>query len=156
MSRVVKRRITLKIIWWIYIIMLFLLVVIKFHGSTSAIISRIERYSLPGSINYNLIPFRSISVQLESISEGWARYNLLGNIVPFMPFGFLLPIAFRKINLFWKVIGVGFVVDLSIEVFQYITKIGSFDVDDIILNMIGIVLGYLLMRFTDMIFVSKK
>jgi hypothetical protein len=35
MSKVVKRRITLRIIWWTYIIILFLLVVIKFHGSTS-------------------------------------------------------------------------------------------------------------------------
>lgn len=95
MSKAFKRRITLRIIWWIYIIMLFLLVVIKVHSSTSAIISRIQNNSLPGSINYNLIPFRSIGVQLENISEGWARYNLLGNIVPFMPFGFLLPIAFK-------------------------------------------------------------
>lgn len=76
--------------------------------------------------------------------------------MPFMPFGFLLPIAFRKINLFLRVIGVGFVVDLCIEVFQYITKIGSFDVDDIILNMIGIVLGYLLMKFTNVLFIRKQ
>lgn len=72
-----------------------------------------------------------------------------------MPFGFLLPIAFRKINLFWKVIGVGFIVDLFIEVFQYITKTGSFDVDDIILNMIGIALGYLFMKFNNTQFVRK-
>ncbi len=149
MPKVVKRRIALKIIWWIYIIVLFLLVIIKFHGSIPEIISRIESNSLPDSINYNLIPFHSIGVQLENISKGWARYNLLGNIVPFMPFGFLLPIAFWKINSLWKVIGTGLVADLCIEVFQYITKTGSFDVDDIILNMIGIVLGYLLMKFTN-------
>lgn len=156
MPKVVKRGITLRIIWWSYIIALFLLVVIKFHGSISGIISRIESNSLPDSINYNLIPFRSMGAQLKNISEGWARYNLLGNIVPFMPFGFLLPIAFRKINSFWKVIGVGFIVDLCIEVFQYITKTGSFDVDDIILNMTGIVLGYLLMKFTNILFVRKQ
>ena len=155
MTKVDKRKITLRIIWWIYIIALFLLVVIKFHGSTSGIISRIENNSLPGSINYNLIPFRSIGTQLENISEGWARYNLIGNIVPFMPFGFLLPIAFRKINSFWKVIGVGFIVDLCIEVFQYITKTGSFDVDDIILNMIGIALGYLFVKFINTQFLRK-
>lgn len=136
--------------------MLFLLVVIKFHGSTSAIINRIESNSLPGAINYNLIPFHSISVQLAHISQGWARYNLLGNIVPFMPFGFLLPIVFDKMNTFWKVIGVGFAVDLCIEVFQYITKTGSFDVDDIILNITGIALGYLLIKFARIIFVREQ
>lgn len=156
MSKMIKHRIVLKIIWWIYIIVLFLLVVIKFYGSTSAIISRIENNSLSGAINYNLIPFRSISLQLAHISQGWARYNLLGNIVPFMPFGFLLPIVFDKINTFWKVIGVGFAVDFCIEVFQYITKIGSFDVDDIILNMSGIILGYLLMKFTKVLFFKEQ
>lgn len=60
--KMIKSRIILKIIWWIYIIALFLLVVIKFNGSTSGIISRIENNRLPGSINYNLIPFRSIGV----------------------------------------------------------------------------------------------
>lgn len=156
MPKMIKCRITIRIIWCIYIILLFLLVVIKFYGSTSEIISRIENNSLPGSINYNLIPFYSIGVQLENISEGWARYNLIGNIVPFMPFGFLLPIAFRKINSFCKVIVVGLAADLSIEVFQYTTKTGRFDIDDIILNMIGIVLGYLLMKFTNTLFVREQ
>lgn len=149
MPKVVKPKIIVGIIWWVYIIVLFLLVVIKFNGSTSGIISRIESNNLPGSVNYNLIPFNSIGDQLENISEGWARFNLLGNTVPFMPFGFLLPLVFKEINRFWKVISVGFVVDFCIEIFQYITKTGSFDIDDIILNTIGIALGYLLMRCTS-------
>lgn len=151
-----KSRIALKIIWWIYIIALFLLVIIKFRGSISEITNRIEAYSVPNFVNYNLIPFRSIGVQLKNISEGWARFNLFGNIVPFIPFGFLLPIAFVKINSFWKVVGIGFAVDICMEIFQYITKTGSFDIDDIILNMIGIVLGYLLMKFTTILLVKKQ
>lgn len=146
MEKLDKREKRLRRIWWMYIIALFLLVVIKFHGSLSAITSRIEYNSLPSSINYNLIPFQTIGSQLENISAGWAQYNLLGNIIPFLPFGFLLPLAFKKIHSFGKVIGVGFVAILCIEVFQYATKTGSFDVDDIILNMTGIVLGYLLMK----------
>jgi glycopeptide antibiotics resistance protein len=45
---------------------------------------------------------------------------------------------------------------LNIEVFQYITKTGSFDVDDIILNMIGIALGYLIIKFTRVLFVREQ
>lgn len=87
---------------------------------------------------------------------GWARYNLLGNIVPFMPFGFLLPVVFGKINSFWKVLTVGLAADFIIEVFQYITRIGSFDVDDIILNMIEIAFGYMLIKFTNVLFSKKQ
>ena len=155
MSNIRKHRAILTIIWWVYIIALFLFVILKFNGSFSRIINRIEYNSLPDSINYNLIPFHSISVQLERISEGWARYNLLGNIVPFIPMGFLLPLVFDKINAFWKVIGVGFVADLCFEAFQYITKTGSFDVDDIILNMTGIMFGYLLMKLTKTLFIRE-
>lgn len=42
------------------------------------------------------------------------------------------------------------------EVFQYITKIGSCDVDDIILNTAGIALGYLLIKLTGIIFVREQ
>lgn len=94
-------------------------------------------------------------VQLMNISEGWAQFNLLGNIVPFIPFGFLLLKAYRKINSFWKVFSIGLVVDLFIEVFQYISKMDSFDFEDIILNISGIVLGYVLMKFTNILFINK-
>ena len=64
----------------------------------------------------------------------WALKNLLGNLLPFIPFGFLLPIAYPRIKAFFKV--------LFIEIFQYMTRLGSFDIDDIILNMVGVLSGY--------------
>jgi len=67
----------------------------------------------------------------------WALKNLLGNLLPFIPFGFLLPIAYPRIKAFFKVFAV-----LFIEIFQYMTRLGSFDIDDIILNMVGVLSGY--------------
>ena len=64
----------------------------------------------------------------------WALKNLLGNLLPFIPFGFLLPIAYPRIKAFFKVFLVGMFAVLFIEIFQYMTRLGSFDIDDIILN----------------------
>ena len=99
---------------------------------------------MQGSINYNLIPFRSMSTQIEYITQWWALKNLLGNIIPFVPFGFILPITYKKFRSTIKVFFTGLASILLIEIFQFLAKLGSFDVDDIILNMIGIVCGYLM------------
>ena len=139
-----NKRKVMRIIWWIYIVLLFLVVVIKFRGSFAELRERISLYSMENSINYNLVPFKSIGSQIRHITESWALINLLGNIVPFVPFGFLLPIAYPKINSFVKVFAVGFLSVILMEIFQLITKLGSFDVDDIMLNCLGIIVGYVL------------
>lgn len=135
---------SLKILWWVYIVLLFVFVVVKFKGSFYELSNRVNSYSTQGSINYNLIPFRSMSTQIERITQWWALKNLLGNIIPFIPFGFLLPFTYEKFSSTIKVLSAGLASILLIEIFQFFTKLGSFDVDDIILNMIGIVCGYLI------------
>lgn len=143
-----------KILWWLYIALLLVFVVIKFKGSFYELGDRITSYSMPGSINYNLIPLRSISPQLTHITQWWALRNLLGNIIPFVPFGFLLPITYKKFNSAIKVLPAGIASILLIEIFQFFTKLGSFDVDDIILNTIGIVCGYFM--FSLLKYVNNK
>lgn len=145
-----------KIVWWLYIALLFIVVVVKFKGSFYELSDRINSYSMRGIINYNLVLFRSISVQIRHISQWWALKNLLGNIIPFMPFGFLLPITYRKFNSAIKVLSTGIASILFIEIFQLLTKLGSFDVDDIILNMIGIICGYLMLLFFNHILIRKR
>lgn len=140
-----KRKLLIKVIWWIYFVLLFGIVIIKFRGSFSELLIKME--STPFGTNYKLIPFKSIGEQLSHFSEGWARFNLLGNIIPFVPFGFLLPVVSEKINSFIKILFAGFGFLLFVEVFQFFTRLGSFDVDDIFLNMLGIFIGYLLIWF---------
>lgn len=133
-------------IWWIYISLLLAVVVFKFRGSFTELGNRIT--STPWGTNYNIVPFRSIGEQIEHISEGWARFNLLGNILPFAPFGFLLPIVWRKFNSFKGIFISGILWILFIEIMQFITRLGSFDIDDIFLNMLGIIIGYTFFIFT--------
>ena len=146
---------TLKILWWVYIALLFVFVVVKFKGSFYELSDRINTYSMQGSINYNLIPFRSMSAQIERITQWWALKNLLGNIIPFIPFGFLLPVTYKKFSSAISVFVIGLASILLIEIFQFFTKLGSFDVDDIILNMTGIVCGYVIFLVTNRLFIRR-
>ncbi|MCD8125552.1 MAG: VanZ family protein [Lachnospiraceae bacterium] len=133
-------------LWRIYILLLFVFVVIKFNGSLEGLSERIEMYSQPGYRNYNLIPLRTIRMQLRYVRADWARLNLLGNVLAFLPFGFLLPLAYgKRMNSLQRVFFVGLISVAVIELFQLITKLGSFDVDDILLNMLGILGGYWLL-----------
>ena len=146
---------TLKILWWVYIALLFVFVVVKFKGSFYELSDRVNTYSMQGSINYNLIPFRSMSAQIERITQWWALKNLLGNIIPFIPFGFLLPITYKKFSSAISIFVIGLASILLIESFQFFTKLGSFDVDDIILNMTGIVCGYVIFLVTNRLFIRR-
>ena len=69
--------------------------------------------------------------------------NIAGNVVAFMPFGFCLPlIADHRIKFFGCMLYT-FGLSLAIELIQLVSKVGSFDVDDLMLNTLGGVLGYL-------------
>ena len=83
---------------------------------------------------------------------GWhiTIVNLLGNVVCFMPFGFLLPTISGK-KICKNIISVtlfAVLFSVCIETAQLLAKVGAFDVDDIFLNMIGGLLGYVAMRLT--------
>ena len=95
--------------------------------------------------HYNLVPFREIRryLQYPKVLGTYAVVtNLVGNIVGFLPFGSILPVLKRNMRNFWKILLLSFEFSAMIEVTQLITKVGSFDVDDIILNTLGGVLGY--------------
>ena len=69
--------------------------------------------------------------------------NLFGNVIIFVPFGFFMPMASRYRSFFYTVF-YSFGLSLCVETFQLLTKVGSFDVDDLLLNTIGGLCGYIL------------
>jgi glycopeptide antibiotics resistance protein len=95
----------------------------------------------------NLIPLvKSISMIQNAITLGVmvrdVVINLLGNLLLLVPLGFFLPVLSEKSRSAFKIIGLGFVVSLSIEMSQFILAVRIFDVDDILLNTLGALLGY--------------
>lgn len=103
---------------------------------------------------YNLIPFREISrfyTYKEVVGFSSFMLNLFGNILVFIPFGFILPIIrIRKRKLFDVILSI-FLLSLTIETIQLFLRVGAFDVDDLILNTMGGVIGYILFLITNCI-----
>ena len=125
-----RYRVIGKILFVLYIIFLLYFLIFSRNGT----------YDEP---HYNLIPFQEIlrywnyRDQLGMLS----LENIVGNIVIFMPLSFLGAVA-RSGHSFLKTSLDGFLLSLVVEIFQLISRVGTFDVDDLILNTLGAILGY--------------
>lgn len=107
--------------------------------------------------HFNLIPFVEI-IRFVKYREYLGYYNvminLLGNVIAFIPFGALIRWVIDKSVRWYHVMGYTFLFSLSVELLQLVAKVGSFDVDDLILNTFGGVVGffvYYLLRWMDKI-----
>lgn len=99
---------------------------------------------------YNLEPFVEIKRFYHLLGTGChekAVLNLLGNIVCFTPFGLYLAVEMEKKKaLIFKVTLLTFLFSLCVETVQLYFKIGIFDVDDLMLNTLGGMLGGMLYK----------
>ena len=103
---------------------------------------------------YNLHPFREIRrfwVYREKLGMFAVICNLAGNVAGFIPFGMILPVIWRKTDSFFRIMLLGFEFSLCVEIIQLVWKVGSFDVDDLILNTLGSVIGYLLFSLCNVV-----
>lgn len=103
---------------------------------------RAHPVALPAS--YNLVPLKSIA----QYTRGYPRndtirvINLYGNIGVFMPFGLITPVLRRKWSGFKTAFLVSAAFSLLLETLQFITGQGVADIDDLLLNVSGGLLGY--------------
>ncbi len=98
---------------------------------------------------YNLVLFKEIRrFWVNRDILGWQNVivNIAGNVVAFMPFGFFIPMFCNRGKKFFCCTVLSALFSLAVETVQLITKVGAFDVDDIFLNAIGGLLGYILYR----------
>lgn len=128
-------RICSKIMFGVYII--FLIYFLFFAESTG-------RTFESRSYHYNLDLFKEIGrfIKYRNVLGMQAvLLNLLGNVVAFIPFGFFLPILHPRCRSFMYTTFFSFEFSLMVETIQLVSKVGSFDVDDLLLNTIGGALG---------------
>lgn len=128
---------------------------------------RTEHYS---TYQYNLELFAEIKRYLnnwEQIGISLFLVNLVGNVVVFVPFGFLVPVIYREqrkkvvyqghfFRGFVFVTILGALFSLCIETIQLVTKVGCFDVDDLFLNTCGVIIGYFLYYLSKKVIASFK
>lgn len=96
----------------------------------------------------NIIPFKTISSFFERLNNSTINTNIVvmnmsANLLMFIPMGMALPVLFnKKFNKLWKTTLFVIILVLFIEIIQFITFCGSADIDDLILNTLGCIIGY--------------
>ncbi len=135
-----------KLLMWVCFIAYLLLLGYLLFYSTS-----FGRTTERAEYRYNLIFFQEIGrfLGVGLRTGNWYLFvlNVLGNIVVFMPLGAFLPKLFVSCRKLTATTILTMELSLCIELIQLVTKVGSFDVDDIFLNTLGGLCGYLLYIF---------
>lgn len=135
-----KTRKLLRIgVWILFVIYLGLLCYFLFFSEMMG-----RTYS-ERSYHYNLMPLKEIKrfiIYRKVLGTKAVCFNLLGNIVAFIPYGMLLPLLAHNRRKFYRIVLLSFDFSLLVELVQLVSKVGSFDVDDLILNTIGGAIGY--------------
>ena len=128
-----------------FVIYIFALCVILFFGSRG----HWNQFSIweYAAMQMNLVPFETIALYVramirDTINLNIAIANLLGNFLLFMPMGIYLPLLFQKIRSLVDFLLYMIPVLSLVELVQLLTKRGSFDIDDLILNLAGAILGF--------------
>lgn len=130
------------IVWLLFLAYMCLLLYLVFFAEDMG------RAEAASGYKYNLTPFQEIERYKKYLGH-WdtigkiAFMNIIGNILAFVPFGILFPeLCEGKVGIIFTIV-IGFSLSLVIECIQLITHVGCFDVDDLILNTSGVLVGYI-------------
>lgn len=119
---------------------------IYYGEGTSGLLAGLGR--LHSGSGINLSPFKTMNGFINSGFNAGFLINIIGNIAMFIPLGFFLPLLWKRWQKGWKMAIVSLIIPLVIETTQlFIGR--SVDIDDVILNAIGIVFGYGMWRLSE-------
>jgi glycopeptide antibiotics resistance protein len=100
-------------------------------------------YPAPGQVvEPNAVPFRTIGIYLANLDSGFWMRNMIGNLLLLMPVGLIGPILLPWMDRWWRVLVTALVLGAAIELAQLWVPQRSADVDDLLLNVVGAMLGY--------------
>ena len=139
MEKGTKRRVK-KLGTAFFMLYVLVLVYLLFFSEGYGRVADVER-----EFRYNFVPFveiRRFWIYRKQLGMFALFTNIFGNVLGFMPYGFVLPVITRRMRNGFFIILSGFSISLAVEVIQLITRVGCFDVDDMILNTLGVALGY--------------
>lgn len=110
-----------------------------------------ELLNLYTKYSFNMIPFKTINLFLSGYLKGIVNFktfsmNIFGNLFIFMPYGIFLPLIFKKQEKFKNFFLSITLIVILIEILQFLTMSGSCDIDDLILNVTGAVIAFLIFK----------
>lgn len=136
----------ISILFVIYLAILFFILFL--YGARTGNQFHLEIFAKEHFDMVNYIPFATINTFFErlrdnSLNSDIIIRNIAANFMMFIPMGMALPVLFEKtFDKWWKILLFVVVLVLLLEIIQFITFCGSADVDDMILNTIGAMIGY--------------
>lgn len=140
-----------KFIFCIYMVVLIFVIVLKLP---TTLVTDTFRLWMNGKsverLKPQLIPFKTIIFYISQVQavHDWFFKNLAANIVMFIPYGLLSPVFVKRDrNVFLKILVTGCLLSVFIEIVQYVFAIGQCDIDDVILNVLGVLIGLLGYKF---------
>jgi glycopeptide antibiotics resistance protein len=150
------RRILKVVIGISFVVYLLGLVSLLFLGARGSVWSDlslmeyIERSS-------NFVPFKTISTYVKATFDGSMNLdipikNLVGNLIMFSPMGIYLPCLIKRLNKGSTFSITTIILLFVIEILQLVSRKGSFDIDDFILNMLGALIGFGISKYFIEIF----
>lgn len=99
--------------------------------------------------SYNFIPTIYKIIIGEYTPDSWVKAMIVGNFLMFIPMGILLSLCFKNFNK-KNIFKYAVLIPLAIEVLQLIVG-RSFDIDDLVMNFLGIVIGYFIVELVKII-----
>lgn len=99
--------------------------------------------------SYNFIPTIYKIIIGEYTPDSWVKAMIVGNFLMFIPMGILLSLCFENVNK-KNIFKYAVLIPLAIEVLQLIVG-RSFDIDDLVMNFLGIVIGYFIVELVKKI-----
>lgn len=132
--------------FFFYVIILIKLIIFKYPAEDLLEIARNWESGmvLEGLETANFTLGKTVKMYIRYFSQLNGFANLFGNVLIFIPFGFLFPLCDVRNRSWWRMAGAGFLLSLGIELFQLFSAFGAFDVDDVLLNVSGAFAGWLI------------
>ena len=113
----------------------------------------LQRNYHEGLRHANFIPFRTIRLMLAgNITTEFKVENIAGNVAGFIPLSILLLLLYPSLRKSWEIAITMFLISLAFESVQLFTGLGTFDVDDLILNLTGGIIGFIAYRLMSDLF----
>ncbi len=106
-----------------------------------------------GGWGINLIPFKTVKSYIKYSGTFHAVLNILGNVLIFVPMGFMLPLLYEDLRSYKRTLAFTVVICILVETIQFFVG-RSVDIDDLILNAIGASIGYLLYKLKGKLFLT--
>ena len=134
-----------KTLFWVYVAFVVFIVVFKLYDSPVERVEYLKELRSEGCDNVNVYPLRTLKICADNIESAWSIKNLVGNSLPFLMLGILSRNTWRKYSTSEVYLYVSAVIIL-LEILQYIFLLGTCDIDDFILNLAFLKIGFCLLK----------